>query len=144
MICGERFKRVCSHVRQAHGMSAREYKEEFGLDVKKGILSDEDREVMRRHALANKMDEQLRKAGAKTRFKKGQEGLGKFKRSQQTRERLANSKLPDGAWKLRGPAQKVSLTCAECGGSFSVLVQKKDHVRFCSQKCRYLNKKKES
>ena len=87
-ICDKSFKRVCSHVRQTHGVSAREYKEAFGLDVKKGILSNEDRKIMHDYALANGMDEQLKKAGKATRFKKGTPGLGVYKRSAQTIERF--------------------------------------------------------
>lgn len=88
LICGKYFKRVCTHARQKHDISAREYKEEFGYDVKKGITTEEDRLHMRKLAIKNKMPEQLKKAGEKTRFKKGQPGIGIYKRSQETLKKL--------------------------------------------------------
>lgn len=90
-ICKKYFKRVCGHVRQKHGLSAREYKIKFGYDVIRGIMTPEDREKMRRLALENKMDQQLLRAGEKTRFKKKQPGLGIYKRSDQTMQRLKNN-----------------------------------------------------
>jgi ROS/MUCR transcriptional regulator protein len=102
LICGKNFKRVCSHARQSHGVSAREYKEAFGLDVRKGILSSEDSKLMREYALANGMDEQLKKAGKATRFKKGTPGLGVYQRSAQTIERFKTTLTYTGKGLKRG------------------------------------------
>lgn len=135
LICGLEFKRVCAHVRQAHGMTAREYKEEFGLDVSKGIMTDEDREIMRRHAYANGMDKQLREAGAKTRFSEGH-SLGKYPRSQQTLKRLEQNRAKiiykRKAWH--------KITCAECGTVFSVPEHRKDTAKYCSRHCSVINR----
>lgn len=92
-ICGEHHDRVVSHVRQKHGMSAREYKIKFGFDLKKGICSKESSERTRVKTLANKekvIDINLKKKGQKSRFKKGAEGRTKDKVSEQTRIRLRN------------------------------------------------------
>jgi hypothetical protein len=87
-ICHGLYVRVCTHARQKHEVTAREYKEAFGYDVRKGIMTDADREHMRELAYINGMPERLQRTGAKTRFKKAQTGLGKYQRSQQTLERL--------------------------------------------------------
>lgn len=83
--CGKYFKRPCAHVRQVHNMSAREYKVLHGLDVKRGILSNDDREIMKRHTFENGTVDNL-KNGIQFRFKKGE--THNYKRSAQTIERL--------------------------------------------------------
>ena len=85
-ICGKWFKRVCRHVCQAHGMSAREYKKMFGYDVKRGIMSEERREHMRQQTLANGSYKHLLTTGVKSRFKKGHKY--NYVRSAQTLKRL--------------------------------------------------------
>lgn len=73
-------------------MTAREYRELYGFDLIKGQLSPDLYIIKREKALINKMDKQLMKAGKPSRFKKGQKGLGVYKRSQQTQDRLKKSK----------------------------------------------------
>lgn len=72
-------------------MIAKEYKEQHGLDNKKGITSpeyhDKKRELVFQH-YDTAIKENLLKSGQKTRFQKGDRGIGKYKRSQQTLERL--------------------------------------------------------
>jgi hypothetical protein len=68
----------------------------FGYDVKKGITSDKTKEIARERVLENKdlcIDKNLILGGKETRYKKGQKGLGKYKRSLQTQERLKNNKF---------------------------------------------------
>jgi hypothetical protein len=52
-ICGEYFNRVLTHVRQKHEMTQREYKKQFGFDVKKGICSKESADRTRQKTLNN-------------------------------------------------------------------------------------------
>ena len=97
-ICGRYFRQVGSHVVQAHGYkSAREYREEYGFDVKRGQLPDEYKKIKHDHVFKNKTIDNL-KAGEPYRFKAGQKGVGKYKRSAQTLERLSkfNKRVDNG------------------------------------------------
>jgi hypothetical protein len=90
-ICGEHYHRVTAHARQVHGLSAREYKKEFGLDLIKGICSKESAERTRVKTMSNfdtVIYENLLKAGEQSRFKKGCKGRTIDKVSPQTLKRL--------------------------------------------------------
>lgn len=92
LICKNYYKRVCSHVRQRHGMNAREYKKEFGLDNKKGLMTEQARETMKKHTEKNRkivIDRNLLIGGVKTRYKKGDNGIGTYERSSQSKKRLS-------------------------------------------------------
>ena len=80
--------RCCSTARYL----LREYREDYELEVKRGIVPKWYRELKGQQALENGTVENLKK-GKKYWFKKGQEGLGKYKRSPITLERLKNNKL---------------------------------------------------
>lgn len=101
-ICGESFKRVTAHARQKHNVSAREYKQMFGLDVRKGICSKESRELSRERLFDNyevSVGRNLLKKGAKSRFKKGSRGRTRDQVSEQTllrlRENLTTPKMKE-------------------------------------------------
>jgi len=89
LICGKWYVQVGSHVRQVHGMTAREYRELFELEVKRGVVLEWYRKMKGDQALDNETYKNL-EAGAKFRFKKGQEGVGKYERSPITLDRLHN------------------------------------------------------
>ncbi len=89
LICGGWYRKVGSHVWNSHKMTAREYRKLVGLDVKRGLLTDKAREVMREHVFENGTVNNL-KAGEINWFKKGQKGVGVYERSPQTLERLKN------------------------------------------------------
>lgn len=91
LICGKWYTQVCSHVYQEHGMTGREYREYFDLEVKKGITPEWYKKLKGDQAMNNGTWKNLAK-GAKYRFKKGQEGVGVYKRSPITIERLKNLK----------------------------------------------------
>jgi hypothetical protein len=110
-ICGEHHDRVLSHVRQKHGMSAKDYKVKFGFDSRKGICSKESSEKTRRKTLENRelvIDKNLIQKGSKSRFKKGHEGRTKEKVSEQTRialkERLKTPKMQEA---LKASGEKL-------------------------------------
>lgn len=129
-ICNKEFRRVCGHVSQAHGISAREYKERFGFDVGRGLLEDDDRQHMRELALKNGMDKQLKKVGEKTRFKKSQPGLGKYKRSEQTLKRLKHN-----TFKVTPVKNGVEISCNVCGKLKYVIKSRVTSAKFCSISC---------
>lgn len=85
-ICGKWYRQVGTHITQVHGMTAREYREEFGFDVKRGQLPKDLREVKAEHAKENGTINNLKK-GEKFWFKKGDK-VGNYQRSQQTLDRL--------------------------------------------------------
>lgn len=86
-ICGGWFRQVGSHIVERHGITAREYRKEFGFDVKRGQLPDDYRQLKAEQVFEGGGVKNLKK-GKKFRFKKGQEGVGVYKRSKQTQERL--------------------------------------------------------
>lgn len=86
-ICGKGFRRLLTHVRQAHDMSAREYKEAHGLNVTHGILSQDSRELSREAALRNAdkvIKQNLIQKGQRSRYRKGGKGRTKDQVSVQT------------------------------------------------------------
>ena len=95
-ICGKHFNRVTAHVRQIHGLSAREYKLQFGFDLIKGICSKESAERTRVKTMSNYdtvIADNLIKGGEETRFKKGSLGRTREKVSQQTLNRLRENRF---------------------------------------------------
>lgn len=69
LMCNKWYVQVGSHIVQVHRITAREYREEFDLPVKKGITPEWYQEKK-----ASKVDEHQKenlKDGAKYRFKKG-------------------------------------------------------------------------
>lgn len=89
-ICGRWYVQVCSHAQQVHGMTGREYREKFDLDVKRGVIPEWYRKLKGDIAMDNKTYKNL-EAGAKFRYKKGQKGVGVYKRSGQTQKRLSKN-----------------------------------------------------
>jgi hypothetical protein len=90
-ICGEHYHRVNAHVRQVHGLSAREYKLQFGFDLIKGICSRESSERTREKTMSNYeivISQNLIVNGIDTRFKVGSKGRTREKVSKQTLLRL--------------------------------------------------------
>ena len=133
-ICSKFFGRVCTHVRQAHGMTAREYKEEFGLDVKRGLLTKADREHMEAKTRENGTINNL-KAGEVNWFKKGESN--NYKRSPQTIERLRENgkKLPRNG--RRVTVEKIEVRCAECGEPKMIYPRAyKKNNNYCGVSCR--------
>ena len=87
LICGKWYVQVCSHVYQVHHMTAREYRERFELEVRRGIIPDWYRKIKGDIALDNETYKNLEK-GVKYRFKKGEKGVGVYKRSPITIKKL--------------------------------------------------------
>ncbi len=88
LICFLWYRQVGSHIVQRHKMTARQYRVHFNLEVKKGILPPDLKELYGKQALENGTYKNLKK-GKKFRFKKGQSGVGIYKRSPITQQRLS-------------------------------------------------------
>lgn len=113
LICGKQFRKPLAHAWQKHGMSAREYKEHFSLDVKKGIIPPEDREKLANNTRENGTIKNLQQ-GAKFRFAKGH--TINYKRSEQTLARLKNHFEMVSNRKGRTiKVEKIKINCAICG-----------------------------
>ena len=99
-ICGKAYDKVLAHVWQIHEMSAYDYKLEFGLDVGKGIMSEESTELASTRLHENYdvvVVENLLEKGKSTRFTDGHKGRTKDLVSEQTRRRLVKQlKINDG------------------------------------------------
>lgn len=78
-ICGRAYTRLGSHIKESHGMTIAEYKEEFGLCASAKTTERTYSDMMHYNAIINKMDKQLIKAGRDTRVKKGETHLRKNK-----------------------------------------------------------------
>lgn len=87
LICKKWYVQVGTHVVQIHGVSAREYRENFDLERKRGVVPKWYREMKGEQAINNGTVVNL-KQGAKFRFVKGDTRAGRYTRSQITMERL--------------------------------------------------------
>ena len=91
-ICGKSFRKLGSHAYMTHGITSREYKIMFGLDVQKGLVTDEHRaelsDLNRKH-FDLVVRENLIEGGKKTRFKKNSPGRLKSMVSEQTQRKIA-------------------------------------------------------
>ncbi len=90
LICGKSYRQVGSHIFNSHGITAREYREAYGFDVKRGQLPDDYRELKAEQAIECGGVKNL-KQGKKFWFKKGDPRVGRYTRSKQTLERLKNN-----------------------------------------------------
>ncbi len=86
-ICGRYYVQVGSHIVQAHKIIARQYREAYGFDVKRGQLPEWYRKLKADICKQNGTIKNL-EGGAKFRFKPGQKGLGQYERSEETKGRL--------------------------------------------------------
>lgn len=85
-ICGRAYTKLQQHIWYSHDLTKKEYCDKFGIDRNINMTSEEYNKKMHDYALEYNMDEQLKKAGKKTRFKKGHDI--NYIRSPMTMERL--------------------------------------------------------
>ena len=71
-ICGKSFVRLGSHIKESHGLTIAEYKEQFGLCKRTKTTEKSYSDTMSRYAKNNGMDQQILQAGKTTRIQKGQ------------------------------------------------------------------------
>ena len=91
-ICQEYFDRVASHARQAHFITARDYKKQYGFDAKKGLTSKRSRDLSRQRVYMYYdlcIKQNLLDKGSKTRFSEGSAGRPSEVMSEQTRRRVS-------------------------------------------------------
>lgn len=86
LICGGWYVQVGTHIVQVHEMTARQYRKEFGFDLKRGQLPEWYREI-KSEQNCDKAKNNL-KAGKEFWFKPGDHKAGVYERSEQTKSRL--------------------------------------------------------
>jgi len=86
-ICGKYYRQVGTHIIQIHKISAREYRKQYGFDVKKGQLPNDLKKLKAKQIFENGTVNNL-KTGKKFWFKKGSKTAGRYERSEQTMNRL--------------------------------------------------------
>lgn len=86
LLCGKKFVRLLSHVRQTHKISSTEYREAFGIPKNVGLIPESHKELLRSYINKDTI-ERITKLGEKTRFKKGGE-QGKYERTPEEKKRL--------------------------------------------------------
>lgn len=113
-ICGKYYDRVVRHVRLKHNLSEREYKSQFGFEMRKGICSKESSEKTRIKTLENYATViaiNLTEKGKKSRFNRGCMGRKKEQISEETRlkfiERLKQPEMQDV---LKNNGRKLGLS----------------------------------
>lgn len=130
--CGKWYYKPLSHVWQKHNMLEREYKTKHGLDLKKGIIDEKQRDLLRKKVVENGTILNLQK-GVKTRFTS--DTVPKYTRSKQTLERLKKN------WKIhakrtgRDKMAKITITCAYCGTEKEIYPRYKKDQNYCSITC---------
>lgn len=84
-ICGQAYKRLGSHIKESHGMTIAEYKEQFELCNNAKTTEKNYSEHMHNLAYKYDMPNRLQKTGYDTRIKKGEKDkrLGKKVRLQE-------------------------------------------------------------
>ena len=135
LICQKAYTKPLAHVWQKHEMTAREYKEHFGLDVKRGIIIPEHKERLRDNVINNGTIENLKK-GKANRFKKGHKI--NYKRSVQTLKRLKEhwGRVADRQGRPR-TIPKIKINCALCGKEKEIYPRYlKTNNNYCSILCR--------
>ncbi len=144
LICKKDFIRPVSHCVQKHNVNARQYKEMFGLDLKKGIAAQEYKDKMRAYVFKNGIDKLLAKNGTKTRFIKDHKI--NYKRSEQTLTRLKKhwAVVADRKGKPI-TVEKIKIFCAVCGKEKFIYPRYyKENNNYCGVVCRNvsINKRK--
>lgn len=96
-ICGRAYKRLGSHIKESHGMTIAEYKEEFGLCNNAKTTEYTYSQHMRNLAYQHDMPMRLQLAGVSTRVQRGDNHLrlGKKSRLQECLDRSKRHKVEE-------------------------------------------------
>ena len=86
-ICDKYYKFLGPHVRQTHKITLDEYKEEFGLNKTKSLITEEIKKIKREYVkkiYPEVVENNLIKKGRKTRYIKGDIRAGNYERREET------------------------------------------------------------
>lgn len=79
-VCGGWYFALLRHTWQRHGITEKEFKDNYGIRHKQSFIQDDEKEIKRESIKQHEIIPLLLKNGAKTRIKKGQKILGKRNR----------------------------------------------------------------
>jgi len=85
--CGHYCRDLARHITRHHKITAREYKKMFGLNLSTSLISEQTKQKLRDANLKHKTYINLEKS-KKYRFKKGDNTIQKYKRSEESKVRL--------------------------------------------------------
>jgi len=85
--CGRWCRDLVRHITRHHKITAREYKKILGLNNNTSLISEATKEKLRAAVKKHKTHVNLEK-GKKYQFKKGDNAIQKYKRSEETKKRL--------------------------------------------------------
>lgn len=85
--CGTDCRDLARHITRHHKITAREYKKMFGLNYSTSLISEQTKEKLRAAVKKHKTYLNLEK-GKKYQFKKGDNSIQKYKRSEESKVRL--------------------------------------------------------
>jgi len=85
--CGGWYKDLARHITRHHKITARAYKEMFGLNYNTSLISEATKAKLRAAVQKHKTYVNLEK-GKKHQFKKGDNTIQKYKRSEESKVRL--------------------------------------------------------
>ena len=83
-LCKKNYKHLGSHLWHAHKVRARDYKEEYELPFKMGLISEEVREK-KQAAITPEIIDNLIESSKHRRFKKGHSGIRRISEYEQRR-----------------------------------------------------------
>ena len=89
LICGRYYIQLGTHIVQRHHMTAREYREYFDLEVKKGLTPEWFHKLKGDITIENNTYKNIIETGKKYRFTKGSKNAGNYKRSHITLKKLS-------------------------------------------------------
>jgi len=85
--CGRNCRDLARHITRHHKITAREYKKMFGLNLNTSLISEQTKEKLRKAVQKHKTYVNLEK-GRKHQFKKGDNTVQTYKRSEESKVRL--------------------------------------------------------
>jgi len=85
--CGRWYRGLLRHIPLKHGISAREYKMKWGINLKEPLLGKAVLEVLRDKAYETGVYENIKNTDA-FKFKRGSNVKQRYKRSEQSKRRL--------------------------------------------------------
>lgn len=131
--CGKFYVRLGAHIWAKHGLSAREYKREYGLMQSQSLDAPQ---FIRRHSEITSSPEHLARAKAHLERinNEGMNRLGVTRdMSPQERDRRRVVWLEQG--KSRHRKHQVTLNCEHCDKPFTVTRYEATKRRFCGKSC---------
>jgi hypothetical protein len=86
--CGKWYRGLVRHITRRHGMTSRDYKAKWGINMKESLMGEELRGRLSKAAFRTGVYKNVAEGGKTYWFKKGESTFQKYRRSEQTKKRL--------------------------------------------------------